>query len=99
MKKEKALEITESFVIRDLAARHPMALSGGQKQRVAIASSVAAGRDIILMDEPTSGMDELNLMRLSKELKRLKAVGKTVYVVMHDYESINECCDSVIRLA
>lgn len=99
VKKEKALEILERFGIKDLAARHPMALSGGQKQRVAIASSVAAGRDIILMDEPTSGMDELNMMRLSQELKRLKAAGKTVYVVTHDYEFINECCDSVIRLA
>ena len=99
VKKEKALEILDRFGIRDLADRHPMALSGGQKQRVAIASSVAAGRDIILMDEPTSGMDELNMMRLSQELKRLKAAGKTVYVVTHDYEFINECCDSVIRLA
>ncbi len=99
VKKEKALEILERFGIRDLADHHPMALSGGQKQRVAIASSVAAGRDIILMDEPTSGMDELNMMRLSQELKRLKEAGKTIYVVTHDYEFINECCDSVIRLA
>ncbi len=99
VKKEKALEILDRFGIRDLADHHPMALSGGQKQRVAIASSVAAGRDIILLDEPTSGMDELNMMRLSQELKRLKEAGKTIYVVTHDYEFINECCDSVIRLA
>ncbi len=99
VKKEKALEILDRFGIRNLADHHPMALSGGQKQRVAIASSVAAGRDIILMDEPTSGMDELNMMRLSQELKRLKEAGKTIYVVTHDYEFINECCDSVIRLS
>jgi len=99
VKKEKALEILDRFGIRNLADHHPMALSGGQKQRVAIASSVAAGRDIILMDEPTSGMDELNMMRLSQELKRLKEAGKTIYVVTHDYEFINECCDSVIKLA
>lgn len=52
-----------------------------------------------VLDEPTSGMDELNMMRLSKKLKRLKAAGKTVYVVTHDYEFIKECCNSVIRLA
>ena len=98
MKKEKALRILDGFGIMDLADHHPMALSGGQKQRVAIASSIAAGRDIILMDEPTSGMDELNMTRLSQELKRLKEAGKTVYVVTHDYEFINECCDSVLRL-
>ncbi|MCR4750381.1 MAG: ABC transporter ATP-binding protein, partial [Lachnospiraceae bacterium] len=97
-KKKKALEILERFGIKNLAENHPMALSGGQKQRVAIASSVAAGRDIILMDEPTSGMDELNMTRLSQELKNLKKAGKTVYVVTHDYEFINECCDSVIKL-
>ena len=97
-KKKKALEILERFGIMNLAENHPMALSGGQKQRVAIASSVAAGRDIILMDEPTSGMDELNMTRLSQELKSLKKAGKTVYVVTHDYEFINECCDSVIKL-
>ena len=98
MKKEKALRILDGFGILDLADHHPMALSGGQKQRVAIASSIAAGRDIILMDEPTSGMDRLNMLRLSQELKRLKEAGKTVYVVTHDYEFINECCDSVLRL-
>ena len=97
-KKEKALDILERFGLKDKAGDHPMALSGGQKQRVAIASSVAAGRDIILMDEPTSGMDELNMIRLSDELKRLKGMGKTIYVVTHDYEFINECCDSVIEL-
>ncbi len=97
-KKENALDILERFGLKDKAGDHPMALSGGQKQRVAIASSVAACRDIILMDEPTSGMDELNMIRLSGELKRLKGMGKTIYVVTHDYEFINECCDSVIEL-
>ncbi len=97
-KKKKALEILDRFGIKELGENHPMALSGGQKQRVAIASSIAAGRDIILMDEPTSGMDELNMTRLSQELKSLKKAGKTVYVVTHDYEFINECCDSVIKL-
>ena len=50
------------------------------------------------MDEPTSGMDELNMMRLSAELKHLKEMGKSIYVVTHDYEFINECCDSVIKI-
>lgn len=94
----KTVIILERFGIKNLAENHPMAFSGGQKQRVAIASSVAAGRDIILMDEPTSGMDELNMTRLSQELKSLKKAGKTVYVVTHDYEFINDCCDSVIKL-
>ena len=97
-KKADALQILARFGLEDKAGCHPMALSGGQKQRVAIASSVASGRNIILMDEPTSGMDELNMMRLSAELKNLRAAGKTIFVVTHDYEFINECCDAVIEL-
>ena len=94
----EALNILERFGLSDVAGKHPMALSGGQKQRVAIASSIASGRNIILMDEPTSGMDEVNMIRLSEELVSLKKTGKTIYVVTHDYEFINECCDSIIEL-
>lgn len=97
-KREEALRILDRFGLKEMADCHPMALSGGQKQRVAIASGVAAGREFLLMDEPTSGMDERNMMRLSEELRRLKSLGKTIYVVTHDHEFINECCDSVIRL-
>ena len=97
-KREEALRILDRFGLKEMADCHPMALSGGQKQRVAIASGVAAGREFLLMDEPTSGMDERNVMRLSEELRRLKSLGKTIYVVTHDHEFINECCDSVIRL-
>ncbi len=97
-KKEEALRILDRFGLKDKAERHPMSLSGGEKQRAAIASSVAAGRKILLMDEPTSGMDELNMMRLSGELRRLKETSRSIYVVTHDYEFINECCDSVIKM-
>jgi len=97
-KKEEALRILERFGLKEKANSHPMSLSGGQKQRIAIASSIAAGRNWILLDEPTSGMDERNMMRLSSELKTLKESGKTVYVVTHDHEFINECCDAVIEL-
>ena len=97
-KREEALRILDRFGLKDKADRHPMSLSGGEKQRAAIAAGVAAGRGILVMDEPTSGMDERNMMRLSGELKRLKETGRSIYVVTHDYEFINECCDSVIKM-
>jgi energy-coupling factor transport system ATP-binding protein len=73
-------------------------LSGGQKQRVAIASCIAAERKFILLDEPTSGLDKNNMHLLAKELKFLKNKEKTIFVVTHDYEFINECCDEVVKI-
>nr|MCR5432052.1 ABC transporter ATP-binding protein [Lachnospiraceae bacterium] len=97
-KKENATEILKRLGLEAFGESHPMALSGGQKQRVAIAACVASGRDILFLDEPTSGMDERNMLRLADEMKHLKEIGKSVFVVTHDYEFIDECCDAVVEL-
>ncbi|SDY51205.1 ABC transporter ATP-binding protein [Lachnobacterium bovis] len=97
-KKEKAIKILKRFKLEEFANAHPMSLSGGQKQRVAIASCIAAERKFILLDEPTSGLDKNNMHLLAKELKFLKNKEKTIFVVTHDYEFINECCDEVVKI-
>ena len=83
--------------LAEYADKHPLALSGDQKQRVAIASAVASGRDIILFDEPTSGLDYYHMMQVSKLLKNLKEMGKTVIIVSHDVELIKNACTRVIH--
>ncbi|MCR5829102.1 MAG: ABC transporter ATP-binding protein [Lachnospiraceae bacterium] len=97
-KKEEAEKILKRLGLEEFGESHPMALSGGQKQRAAIAACVASGRDILFLDEPTSGMDEMNMLRLADEMKHLKELGKSVFVVTHDYEFIDECCDAVVEL-
>ncbi len=97
-KRGSAKSILKKFDLEDLSERHPMSLSGGQKQRVAIASAFASQRRIILMDEPTSGMDETNMLRLAAEIGELKKEGRSLFIVTHDIEFIKECCDCVIRI-
>ena len=95
---DEARRILASLDLEAFADRHPQSLSGGQKQRVAVASAIASGREILLFDEPTSGLDYTHMLQISKILRDLKSLGKTVIVVTHDRELIQECCDTDIRL-
>ena len=86
------LELTE------LKDRHPMSLSGGQKQRVAIASVLCKNSRFIFFDEPTSGMDYKNMMKISKLIKEMKADNNIIFIVSHDIEFLNETTDSILCL-
>ena len=71
-----------------LASRYPHELSGGQRQRVGIARALAAGPDILLMDEPFGSVDEITRRSLQTEILKLKdSLGITIVFVTHD---INE---------
>ena len=86
------LELTE------LKDRHPMSLSGGQKQRVAIASVLCKNSRFIFFDEPTSGMDYKNMMRISKLIKEMSTEDNIIFIVSHDVEFLNETADSILCL-
>lgn len=96
--REKAQEILERLDLQGFTERHPVSLSGGQKQRVAVASAVAADREIILFDEPTSGLDYEHMQQVGELLRELREAGKTVLVVTHDCELIEQYCTYVFRL-
>ncbi|MDE6203612.1 MAG: ABC transporter ATP-binding protein [Lachnospiraceae bacterium] len=85
-KKELAQKMLEMVRLSpDLARRFPRQLSGGQKQRVGIARAMAAGPDILLMDEPFGAVDEITRKDLQDELLSLqKETGITVIFITHD---------------
>lgn len=86
------LELTE------LKDRHPMSLSGGQKQRVAIASVLCKNSRFIFFDEPTSGMDYKNMIRISKLIKEMSTKDNIIFIVSHDNEFLNETADGILCL-
>lgn len=92
---EEMLEITATSELRN---RAPHALSGGQKQRVAIAATLALGTGIVILDEPSSELDEEGTQRLFRILQKLKAEGKTVLVVEHKLDALFSLADRMVFL-
>jgi len=86
----------------DLAAhvdRYPRDLSVGERQRTALAAILAADPEIILLDEPTRGLDYRQKEALAAFLQREKARGRTVIIVTHDVELVAACVDRVVLLS
>jgi energy-coupling factor transport system ATP-binding protein len=97
-KQVKAMQILKALDLESVSEEHPMALSGGQKQRVAVASAVASQRELIIFDEPTSGLDYEHMRQVARMIQKLKAMGKTVFVITHDLEFILSCCRDILYL-
>lgn len=96
MKKEKAIEgIVSLTKLEDLLERHPYDLSGGEQQRLALAKVLLLRPRILLLDEPTKGMDAEYKQELGKILKRLQEHGMTVFMISHDVEFVAEYADRV----
>lgn len=76
-----------------LMNKHPYDLSGGEQQLLALAKVLAANPKLLLLDEPTKGIDSAAKLRLIQILKHLKAEGMTIVIVSHDMEFVCECAD------
>ena len=91
--KKKVDEIINLFELKDLLERHPLDLSGGEEERVAIAKVFLLDSDIILLDEPTKGLDGEFKVKFIKLLNELKEKKKTIIIVSHDMEFCAEVSD------
>jgi len=82
-----------------LGSRHPWTLSAGQRLRVALATALARDVDVLLLDEPTRGLDEGGKRMLTTVLREQAASGRAVAVVTHDVELVARLSDRVVMLA
>ena len=76
--------------IEKLRDRSPHTLSGGEKKKVAIASVLVNNPDVILLDEPTAGLDPRTQMWLTELLHELGHTGKTIITATHDLDVIEQ---------
>ena len=81
------------FDFSPLYSKHPYDLSGGEQQLTALAKALGAKPKLLLMDEPTKGLDADSKNRLSEVIKKLKAEGMTIIIVTHDAEFAADCGD------
>ena len=94
-KARKALLLTG--LDEDLFERSPLELSGGKKRRVAIAGILAMDPEVLVLDEPTAGLDPAGTKAMMSLFYKLnKKYGKTVLMVTHDMENVFTYCDDVI---
>ena len=85
-KAAKIKEVAELVEISDLLQRHPYDLSGGEQQRAALAKVLLLEPKILLLDEPTKGLDNFFKGKLAGILRNLNDRGVTVIMVSHDIE-------------
>jgi phospholipid/cholesterol/gamma-HCH transport system ATP-binding protein len=77
----------------------PAALSGGMRKRVGLARSIASHPDVMLYDEPTTGLDPVNVERINRLIKHLaKQLSLTSIVVTHDFATVRAVSDRVAML-
>ena len=97
-RKQAAEEILEALELTPFIKQHPSTLSGGQKQRLALGVALMHEAPIIVLDEPTSGLDGTNMRNVSRMIRKLAKMGRTIIVITHDAECALACCERAIRL-
>lgn len=85
--------------IEDLRNAHPFSLGRGQRQLVAVASVLAMDPQLLVIDEPTTGMDRIGAMRVMGLLSQWAADGRTILAITHDMDVVSEFIDRSVVMA
>jgi energy-coupling factor transport system ATP-binding protein len=97
--------LLERLGLGGMALRYPRDLSGGERQRVALAAVLVGDPEVILLDEPTRGLDYAQKRALARLLLELRVANgcdesarKTVVMVTHDVELVAQCAERVLLM-
>jgi lipooligosaccharide transport system ATP-binding protein len=92
----KAVNCLETFALADRSDDRVMALSGGMQRRLALARALVHEPELIVLDEPTTGLDPVSRLTLWDLLASLRAEGRTIILSTHDLNEAQELCDDII---
>ena len=94
-KNTKVEEVAKICDIEQLLDSHPYDLSGGEQQRAALAKVLLTEPKILLLDEPTKGIDNFFKLKFAEIMDKLKQQGVTIIMVSHDVEFCAKYADTV----
>ena len=98
-RRERALDLLDKVGMERDAEKMPSEISGGMQKRVGLARALALDPDILLLDEPTAGLDPITATEISKLISELQAGGTiTSIVVTHDLHSAKLFCDRFLLM-
>lgn len=92
------LDVLRRLNLESLADAYPRDLSTGERQRIALAAIIAAEPQVLLLDEPTRGMDYLQKRALASFLREQKRRGRTTVIATHDVELVAQVADRIVLL-
>lgn len=96
---QRVTELLEMLRIRHLEDSRPHQISGGERQRAALAQALAAGPEVLLLDEPFSALDSITRNRLRAQLLDLKhRLAIPIIMVTHDLDEVRQLADQHICL-
>jgi ABC-2 type transport system ATP-binding protein len=93
--KAQLIELLERFGLSQKASARAEQLSGGQQQRLALALAVINNPQIVLLDEPTTGLDPQARRGVWAIIRRMQTEGRTVLLTTHSMEEAQELCDRI----
>jgi len=96
---ERVADTLKLFDIEHLRHRSPQTLSGGEKKKVALASLITCGPSVILLDEPSTGLDPRSQQWLIEFLNTLSEAGVTLITASHDLPLVAEVADRALILS
>src|SRR5687768_5144196 len=97
-RKRRAAELLETVGMKDWADKKVSTYSKGMMQRVGLAQALASDPDLVVLDEPTDGVDPVGRRDIRDVLARLREQGKTVFVNSHLLSELEVICDRVAIL-
>lgn len=89
-------EALEAVGLADRGAHEVASLSGGQQRRVLIARALAGEPDVLIMDEPTAGVDHANQLILGHVLHDLAEAGTSMLIVTHELDALSEAVTRIV---
>jgi len=98
-RKQRIEQLLSEVELSDHAHKKIATYSRGMLQRIGIAQALINDPELLILDEPTNGLDPIGRLKIRKLIEDLKARGKTIFFSSHELSEIETVCDEIIMIA